>query len=197
MPPPPIKALDRHGYVLYLGTFSKNLAPGLRVGWLMAPSPVIERAILLNQVTELQPNTAGQHLVVEFAQRGWLEEQIAQARSVYGARCRSMDAALRRHRLPGLRWAVPRGGMFLWLQLPEQVDAQVLLAETGQRGVVFLPGSLMYPTDGPRNACRLNFSMPDQPAIEQGIATIAAALRQLLKKPAEASEGHMVTGPIV
>jgi DNA-binding transcriptional MocR family regulator len=87
--------------------------------------------------------------------------------------------------------------MFLWLQLPQQVDAQVLLAETGQRGVVFLPGSLMYPTDGPRNACRLNFSMPDQPAIEQGIATIATALRQLLKKPAEASTEQAVTSPIV
>lgn len=197
MPPPPIKALDRHGYVLYLGTFSKNLAPGLRVGWLVAPSPVIERAILLNQVTELQPNTAGQHLVVEFARRGWLEEQIAQARSIYGTRCQAMDAVLRRHRLPGLRWTVPKGGMFLWLQLPEQVDAQVLLTETGRRGVVFLPGALMYPGDDPRNVCRLNFSVPDRPSIEQGIATIVAALRQLLKKPAEASTGQAATRPIV
>jgi DNA-binding transcriptional MocR family regulator len=197
MPPPPIKAFDRHGYVLYLGTFSKNLAPGLRVGWLVAPSPVIERAILLNQVTELQPNTAGQHLVAEFAQRGWLEEQIDQARLIYGTRCRAMDAALRRHRLSDLRWTVPEGGMFLWLQLPEQVNAQVLLTETGQRGVVFLPGALMYPGDGPRNVCRLNFSVPDQSAIEQGIATIVTALRQLLKKPAEASTEQAVTRPIV
>jgi len=196
-PPPPIKALDRHGHVLYLGTFSKTLAPGLRVGWLMAPSPVVERATLLNQATELQPNTTGQHLVVEFARRGWLEEQIEQARSTYGSRCRTMDTALRRHHLPGLRWTVPAGGMFLWLQLPEPVDAQVLLAETGGQGVVFLPGSLMYPADGPRHVCRLNFSMPDRDAIERGIAIIATALKRLLDTPVEALEGRVAAGPIV
>jgi 2-aminoadipate transaminase len=196
-PPPPIKALDRHGHVLYLGTFSKTLAPGLRVGWLMAPSPIIERATLLNQVAELQPNTTGQHLVAEFARRGWLEEQIEQARSMYGSRCRTMDTALRHHHLPGLRWTVPTGGMFLWLQLPELVDAQVLLAETGRQGVVFLPGSLMYPADGPCHACRLNFSMPDHNAIERGIAIIATALKRLLDTPVEALEGHVAAGPIV
>jgi DNA-binding transcriptional MocR family regulator len=87
--------------------------------------------------------------------------------------------------------------MFLWLQLPEQVDARILLAETGQRGVVFLPGSLMYPSDGPHNVCRLNFSIPDQSAIEQGITTIVTVLRQLLKRPAEVSTEQAVTRPIV
>ncbi len=196
-PPPPIKALDSHGHVLYLGTFSKNLAPGLRVGWLMAPRPVVERATLLNGVAELHPNTVGQRLVAEFAQRGWLDEQIAQARAVYQARCQAMDAALRRCRLPDLRWTAPDGGLFLWLRLPEQVNAQDLLRETARRGVVFLPGYLMYPTDAPLNVCRLNFSMPDQEAIEQGIATIVAALRQLLRKPAEAAGERLMTGPIV
>jgi len=196
-PPPPIKALDRYGHVLYLGTFSKNLAPGLRVGWLIAPSPVVERAALLNGLAELHPNTVGQHLVVEFAQRGWLEEQIGQARATYSARCRAMDAALKRHRLPGMRWTMPEGGLFLWLQLPERVSAQDLLAETAQQGVVFLPGSLMYPGDGPRNVCRLNFSIPDQKAIERGIATIASTLKRLLRRPAETSEEQRIAGPIV
>ncbi len=196
-PPPPIKALDRHGHVLYLSTFSKSVAPGLRVGWLVAPGPVVQRAALLNGMAELHPNTVGQHLVVEFAARGWLEEQIARARVVYKARCLAMDAALQRRRLPGSRWAVPGGGMFLWLQLPEQVDAQDLLAKTMQQGVAFLPGSLMYPAGGPRNVCRLNFSVPDETAIEQGITTIVTAARQLLRRPAEAREGQVVTSPIV
>jgi 2-aminoadipate transaminase len=196
-PPAPIRALDQHGYVLYLGTFSKILAPGLRVGWLAAPSPVIERAAALNRVAELQPNTAGQHLVVEFARRGWLEEQVERARSIYGARCQVMDAALRRQWLPGLQWKKPDGGMFLWLQLPERIDAQVLLAETAQQGTVFLPGSLMYPRDGPRNGCRLNFSIPDQGAIRQGIDAIIAALRRLLDRPIESTVDHMATGAIV
>lgn len=87
--------------------------------------------------------------------------------------------------------------MFLWLQLPEQVDAQDLLAKTMQQGVAFLPGSLMYPAGGPRNVCRLNFSVPDETAIEQGITTIVTAARQLLRRPAEAREGQVVTSPIV
>ncbi len=196
-PPPPIKALDRHGHVLYLSTFSKSLAPGLRVGWLVAPSPVVQRAALLNGMAELHPNTVGQHLVVEFAQRGWLEELIDRARNTYKARCLAMDAALRQRRLPGMRWAVPAGGMFLWLQLPEQVDVQNLLAETMKQGVAFLPGSLMYPTGGPRNVCRLNFSVPDEQAIEQGIATIVTVARRLLRQPTLTPEGQVVSGPIV
>lgn len=196
-PPPPIKALDQHGHVLYLSTFSKNLATGLRVGWLVAPNPLIERATLLNQVTELQPNTIGQHLVVEFARQGWLDEQIESARSTYSARCQVMDAALQRHRLPDLHWVVPKGGMFLWLRLPERANAQALLVETGQQGVVFLPGSLTYPAGGARNVCRLNFSVPDQEAIEQGIATITAALDRLLRRPAEATGQRLANNPIM
>ena len=196
-PPPPIKSLDQHGHVLYLSTFSKSLAPGLRVGWLIAPAPLVERAILLNQVTELQPNTAGQHLVVEFARQGWLEEQIAVARSAYNSRCQAMDAALRRRQMPGAHWEVPEGGMFLWLCLPEQVDAHDLLVETGRRGAVFLPGSLMYPAGGPRNVCRLNFSVPGEPAIVQAIEMIAAALGHVLRRPADTPDERLAAGPVV
>jgi len=196
-PPPPIKALDRHGHVLYLSTFSKSLAPGLRVGWLVAPTPVVQRAALLNGMAELHPNTVGQHLVVEFARRGWLEELIGQARNRYRARCLAMDTALQRRRLPGTRWSVPAGGLFLWLQLPEQVDVQNLLAETVKQGVAFLPGSLMYHTSGPRSVCRLNFSVPDEQAIEKGIATIISTARRLLRQPARKPEGQEVSGPIV
>ena len=196
-PPPPLRALDRSGHVLYLGTFSKTLAPGLRVGWLAAPEPLIQQAVLLNRVTELQPNTAGQHLVVEFACQGWLDDQIERARVAYAARCRAMDRALRSSRLPDLHWAAPEGGMFLWLQLPPQVDAQELLAETGRRGVVFMPGAPMYPADGPRNVCRLSFSTPDQQSVERGVAALLTALRQLLRRPAEAPDERMAAGPIV
>lgn len=197
-PPPPIKALDRHGHVLYLSTFSKNLAPGLRVGWLVAPDTLIQRAILLNQVTELQPNTVGQHLVVEFARQGWLEEQIELARSTYSIRCQTMDTALQQHHTTArLHWVVPDGGMFLWLHLPSEVDAQDLLIETGRQGVVFLPGALMYPGGDTRNMCRLNFSVPDQPAIRRGVRTIAAALDRLLRRPADAADEGVAAGPIV
>jgi len=196
-PPPPIKALDRHGHVLYLSTFSKSLAPGLRVGWLVAPTPVVQRAARLNGMAELHPNTVGQHLVVEFARRGWLEELINTARTSYRARCAAMDAVLRKRHLAGTHWTSPSGGMFLWLRLPERVDAQNLLTETMKQGVAFLPGSLMYPTGGPRNVCRLNFSVPDNTAIEQGIATIVTAAKRLIRQPTKAREEQVVSGPIV
>jgi 2-aminoadipate transaminase len=108
-----------------------------------------------------------------------------------------MDMALRRHHLPGLRWTVPAGGMFLWLQLPQTVDAQVLLAETGGQGVVFLPGSLMYPADGPRHVCRLNFSIPDRNGIERGVDIIASALKRLLDTPVDIPGEHVAPRPIV
>jgi DNA-binding transcriptional MocR family regulator len=196
-PPPPIKALDRYGHVLYLSTFSKTLAPGLRVGWLAAPGPVVDRVAMLNGVTELLPNTVGQHLVEEFAQRGWLDAQLTLARSAYAARCQAMDAALTHHSIPKARWTLPGGGVFLWLQLPEGVDAQELLDETGQRGVVFLPGHHMYASDGPRNTCRLCFSVPGEEEIEQGVAVIASALKRLMLRPTEPSHERIVSGPVV
>jgi len=196
-PPPPIKALDRHGHVLYLSTFSKSLAPGLRVGWLVAPKPVADRASRLNGMAELHPNTGGQHLVVEFAQRGWLDDLIERARTTYAARCVAMDAALRRARLPELRWSAPDGGLFLWLELPEALDAFHLLRQTVEEGVAFVPGSLMYPTSARRNVCRLSFSIPDEAAIARGIASIASTAKRMLRRPVDASEVQEVSGPIV
>jgi DNA-binding transcriptional MocR family regulator len=196
-PPPPIKALDRYGHVLYLSTFSKTLAPGLRVGWLVAPAPVVDRVAMLNGVTELLPNTVGQHLVEEFARRGWLDEQLIAARTTYASRCRAMDGALTSHRIPGANWTLPGGGVFLWLQMPEGVDAQELLDETGQQGVVFLPGHHMYASDGPRNTCRLCFSVPGEEEIEKGVAVIASALKRLLLRPTEPSRERVASGPVV
>lgn len=184
-PPPPIKALDERGHVIYLGTFSKSLAPGLRVGWLVAPRPVVDMALLLRRVADLQSNTAGQYLVVEFARRGWLDEGIALARTIYGARCRAMDEALRQHMPRGVEWLVPGGGLYLWLRLPEGVDGHRLLQEAGREGVVFLPGRVFYPSAGPRNVCRLNFTWVPEEAIERGMAILGRALRKQMRSPWE------------
>ena len=196
-PPPPIKALDRHGHVLYLSTFSKSLAPGLRVGWLVAPDPVADRASRLNGMAELHPNTAGQHLVVEFARRGWLDELIERARATYAGRSAAMHAALQKARVPDLRWTPPGGGLFQWLELPEGLDAYRLLERTLEQGVSFVPGALMYPAAGRRNVCRLNFSVPDASAIERGIATIASEAKRMLRRPLDEPEAETVSGPIV
>jgi len=196
-PSPPIKALDEAGHVLYLGTFSKCLSPGLRVGWLVAPRPVVEAATLLRRVADLQPNTLGQHLVVEFARRGWLDEHVTAVRAAYADRCQALDAALRRHLPSDARWHTPGGGLFLWLELPEHVAAHELLSKTGQQGVVFLPGRFLYPTNGRRNVCRLNFSVPDREAIKRAAAVMGQAVRELMRAEAETGAEQSVSGSIV
>ncbi|MBC7223269.1 MAG: PLP-dependent aminotransferase family protein [Anaerolineae bacterium] len=186
-PPPPIKSLDEGGHVIYLSTFSKCLAPGLRIGWLTAPRPVVDMALLLRRVADLQSNTAGQYLVLEFAQRGWLDEGIALARQVYGARCQAMDEALRRHMPPGARWHRPGGGLFLWLELPKGVAASRLLDLSGKEGVIFLPGQVLYPAQGPRNVCRLGYTDLSEEEIARGVAILGRALRKLLRSEREPS----------
>jgi len=196
-PPPPIKALDKHGHVLYLSTFSKSVAPGLRVGWLIAPDPVADRAAQLNGMAELHPNTMGQHIVAEFAERGRLNKLVSRARTTYRARSQAMDRALRDARLPDVRWTLPGGGLFVWLELPKSIDASHLLERTLDRGVAFLPGGLMFPTGTPRNVCRLNVSVPDEAAIERGIGVLATCVKQLHRRPLDPRKVQEVVGPIV
>ncbi|NLE77854.1 MAG: PLP-dependent aminotransferase family protein [Chloroflexi bacterium] len=196
-PPTPIKALDPCGHVIYLSTFSKSLAPGLRIGWFTGPRPVVEMAILLKRVVDLQANSAGQYLVVEFARRGWLAEGIAAARSVYGRRCAAMDAGLQAHLPDGACWAPPQGGLFLWLELPELLSAHRLLTETGAQGVVFLPGSILYPSSGPRNGCRLNFSARTEAQIAQGTEVMGRALAKLVQGQASANAADSAASAVV
>lgn len=180
-PPPPIKALDKRGHVIYLGTFSKSLAPGLRVGWLVAPRPVVDMALLLRRVADLQSNTAGQYLVVEFAHRGWLDEGIGLARATYGARCQALDGALHQQMPRGVEWQTPQGGLYLWLRLPEGMDAHRLLREAGKEGVIFLPGRILYPDLGPSNVCRLSYTVLGEEEIVRGVGILARSVRRLLQ----------------
>lgn len=189
LPPAPIKSLDDSGHVIYVSTFSKCFSPGLRVGYIVAPQPVIEAATLIRKMADLAPNTLGQYLIVEFAQRGWLDEHIDNIRAKYAARCRAMDAALKQHFPPGAKWQKPAGGIFMWVELPEPITSQDLLSETVKRQVGFLPGSLMFVDNVRRNGCRLNFSWNVEKDIERAISVMGSSLRQLLrhqaKEPAE------------
>jgi DNA-binding transcriptional MocR family regulator len=180
-PPPPIKSLDESGHVIYVSTFSKCLAPGLRVGWIVAPQPVVEACISLRKVTDLAPNSVSQYALAEFAQRGWLDEQIEHVRAVYAARCQAMDAALRRHARQNARWQKPAGGFFLWLELPDPISSQALAVETAKRQTTFLPGHLMFIGNEHGDGCRLNFSMPEEKTIARGIAILGSSLTQLLR----------------
>ena len=177
-PLPPIGSLMREGTALYSGTFSKSIAPGLRVGYLYGPTRVIERLTHLKQIADLHTGSLSQRLVYDFVTGGGLPAQIERLRTAYGEKCDVMLAALRRTMPEGVHWTHPAGGMFLWLTLPAAVDASSLLKESMARGVIFVPGAGFHPDRRGANTLRLNFVSAPPDKIEQGIQTLADIIKR-------------------
>ena len=182
-PPPPLAALDPEG-VVYLGSFSKVLAPGLRLGYLVAPRALFEPLLHAKQAADLHAPSFNQRLVHEVVADGFLERHVPAIRARYRAQRDAMLAALQRHFAgSGVRWNRPAGGMFLWLELPDGLDAGALLAAALARGVAFVPGAPFFVEPGAAARCslRLSFVTADAAQIEAGISALALALAELLE----------------
>jgi 2-aminoadipate transaminase len=180
-PIPPLAALDiaRHGeprYVVYLSTFSKLLAPGLRIGWAAGPAALLRRMALAKQGVDLHTGSLAQAIAYESCREGLLERQIPRIRSIYGERRAAMLGSLERTMPEGVRWTRPEGGMFLWLTLPASVDATALLARAVERKVAFVPGASFHANGGGANTLRLNFSHAPPARIVEGVERLAEAL---------------------
>jgi 2-aminoadipate transaminase len=190
---PPIVNLDSQfrstdgvrysGNVIYLSTFSKILAPGIRLGWIIAPVEVIQKLVQAKQGTDLHTSTLIQMAAFEVSSGGYLTQYVKTIRDVYRERRNTMLAALEREFPAGVTWTRPQGGLFLWLTFPEWMDASDLLkAAVGQK-VAFVPGESFF-TDGTgRNTARLNFSNATPERIEEGIRRLADCLRRELAQP--------------
>jgi len=163
-------------HVIYLGSFSKVLSPGVRLGYLVAPLSIIRKLEQAKQASDLHTSTLVQRIVHEIVKDGFLTGHLEQCRSLYAARAQAMDDALRKHLTGVVRWTRPRGGMFLWLQLPQGIDAQSLIEPAIAAGVAFVPGAPFYAADAQANTMRLCFSTADPVQIEQGIAALAKVL---------------------
>jgi 2-aminoadipate transaminase len=163
--------------VLYLGTLSKVLAPGLRIGWVVGPAPVISKLVQLKQGTDLHTSTFTQMVAHETARGGFLDRHIPLIREVYGERMRAMLGALERHFPPSVRWTRPQGGLFLWVTLPQGVDSGRLLGEALLAKVAFVPGRPFFPNRGGASSLRLNFSYCTPEHIEEGIGRLGALIR--------------------
>ncbi|PZX09763.1 PLP-dependent aminotransferase family protein [Celeribacter halophilus] len=161
---------------IYLGSFSKTLAPGLRVGWAVAAKPVISQLVLTKQAADLQTATINQIAVSEVA-HGVFDAHVATLREVYGARLQAMLAALERHMPEGIAWTKPDGGMFVWVTLPRDMDGAELLKEALKANVAFVPGGAFYADGSNTNTLRLNFSMSAASKIEEGIARLGQVIR--------------------
>ncbi len=179
LPPPPIKALDRQGHVIYLSTFSKILFPGIRLGWLVAPSPVVDRLASIKQHVDLHCNTVAQWALVDFIRKGWLHEHLDTLRRVYPGKCRAMQVALREFIPRGIRWNEPAGGFYLWCQLEAGFRSKDLLVEAARRRVAFVAGEAFHADGGGQEALRLNFAYQSELNIREGIRRLGEALRAL------------------
>lgn len=169
-----------HGDVIYLGTLSKTLAPGLRIGFIVAPAEVIRRAVQLKQSADLHSSTLTQRIAAETARGGFLDRHVRLIRAVYGARRDAMLEACGRHFPPGVRWTHPQGGLFLWATLPAGVDTTELLKDALAQNVAFVPGAPFFPRGGGQNTMRLNFSHATPALIEEGIRRLGAVLARRL-----------------
>jgi 2-aminoadipate transaminase len=189
---PPLVALDAdyqasaglngHGFmegnVIYLGTFSKTLAPGLRLGWVVAPVEVIDRLVMAKQGTDLQTSTFDQMLAWEMLKTGFLDDHIKRIRQVYGERRNVMISAMKKYFPAECGWTTPQGGLFLWARTPDWIDTEALLKEAVEAKVAFVPGFAFYtdPQKG-RNTMRLNFSNAQPEQIEEGIRRLGLLLQ--------------------
>ncbi len=169
------------GGVLYLGTLSKTLAPGMRLGWVVAPADVVRRLVQMKQSADLHTSTFTQMVAYETARGGFLDGHVRTIRKLYGERRDVMLAALERHFPPSVRWTRPQGGLFLWVTLPAGQDANALLAEALEVKVAFVPGVSFFPCGGGAETFRLNFSFCKPSVIEEGIERLGGVLRRHLK----------------
>jgi DNA-binding transcriptional MocR family regulator len=195
--PAPIKALDVHGYVIYLGTFSKLLFPGLRLGWIVGASPAIERLALIKRNADLFTNTLAQGSAWHFLRKAGWQDYLETLREEYSQRCDIMVDALHRHCPPGLSWRTPAGGFYLWVGLPDGVLAQELLAEARLTGVSFLPGGPFCVDGSGGDSIRLNFSYADAADIVEGVKRLGRALVSLQEKRQESPRPPATTRVIV
>jgi 2-aminoadipate transaminase len=177
--PPPAPLSSRwHDGTVYLGSFSKVLAPGLRLGYLVAPKPLFPKLLQAKQAADLHTPSFNQRVVHEVIRDGFLLKHVPTIRERYKAQRDAMRVAMERHMPRGCRWTVPVGGMFFWVQLPEGMDAMKLLPHAVENGMAFVPGAAFY-ADHPRpGTLRLSFVTVSAERIEQGIAALAKTLTE-------------------
>jgi 2-aminoadipate transaminase len=202
---PPLVVLDREnlrrdngysiGNVIYLSTFSKTLAPGLRLGWIVAPPEVIRKLVQLKQGTDLHTSTFTQFVAYEVARDGFLDQHVKLIRKIYRERRDVMLQALQEFFPPAVTWTHPHGGLFLWVTLPEGLDIKAILKSALEQNVAFVPGDSFYANDGPNHDggegsrhMRLNFSNAAPEQIREGIRRLAAAVKSHLTSTTLRSE---------
>jgi DNA-binding transcriptional MocR family regulator len=173
-PPHAMRSVEAEG-VVYLGTFSKTLAPGFRTGWALAPHAIREKLILANEAAVLSPSSFSQIIIAEYLASADWKGQINTFRGIYRERRDAMLSALSEH-LPQLSWTVPNGGFYVWLTLPDHLDSKAMLPRAVKELVAYTPGTAFYADGGGRNKIRLAFCYPTPDFIREGIRRLTTVI---------------------
>lgn len=173
--PDAIRSVERDG-VVYLGTFSKTLAPGFRVGWALAPHAIREKLVLANEAAVLSPSSFSQLVISEYLSTADWRNQIATFRGVYKERKNAMISALNEY-LPELSWTDPAGGFYVWVTLPESLDSKAMLPRAVKELVAYTPGTAFFGNGDGRSNMRLSFCYPTAENIKVGVRRLATVIR--------------------
>jgi 2-aminoadipate transaminase len=168
------------GNVIYLSTFSKLLAPGLRLAWVIAPPQVIKKLVMTKQAADLHTSSFNQYVAHEVAKGGFLDEHVKVIRATYKERRDVMVEMMEELFPAGVTWRKPQGGMFLWGILPEGMDAAEVLKSAIEKKVAFVPGEAFHPNGGGKNTMRINFSYSAPDLIREGVTRMGITLKELI-----------------
>ena len=181
-PPAPLTARNPEGGI-YLGSFSKVLAPGLRMGFCVAPKAIYPKLLQAKQAADLHSPSFNQRMIAEVMKDGFLDRHIPTIRALYKSQRDAMLQALAKDMPSDVTWNTPDGGMFLWARLPEGMNAQNLLPHAVDKGVAFVPGAAFYNDHADPRTLRLSFVTPNVDEIRQGVTALAAAIQEHRGQP--------------
>ncbi|NLJ78515.1 MAG: PLP-dependent aminotransferase family protein [Tissierellia bacterium] len=179
---PSIKHYDTEGRVIFLGTFSKILSPGLRLGWTVADKEILSHFIMVKQGADLQSSTISQMQIDRFLEIYDIEEHIERIRTLYRKRRDLMIQTMEEKFPKGVEYTYPKGGLFTWVILPEYINARDLAVKALEKGVAFVPGGSFYPNKSKENTFRLNYSNANEDMIIDGITRLAGAIGEMMKE---------------
>ncbi len=185
----PIKSFDDEGRVVYMGTFSKILAPGLRTGWLVADPEILRKLVIAKQSTDVCTNVLSQRIAYEYMAQGYIDPQIEKIKKLYGRKLDIMLKGLAEYAPSDIKYVKPEGGMFLWITLPETIDSADLLSKALKKRVAFVTGKAFFadPREG-IHAMRLNFTHSSDDEITEGVKRLGSVMNQELASRWDKSE---------
>jgi 2-aminoadipate transaminase len=175
---PAIYSLDNQDQVIVLGTLSKLLCPGLRIAWIMAPIEWMDRMVVAKQGMDLCSPTYTQLIAAEYLKRGLLPKQIERIRKLYGRKLKVMLQTLKKYMPKGVKWSKPRGGLFLWIELPPKMNTNDLFPKAIENKVAYVVGSAFHCNGKGQNTMRINFSYPSEQQIVEGIQRLANMIKE-------------------